>query len=445
MSILFDHEEGTDQPHGERSWFLRRCAASGDYRRMPLVWFGLLHTTGALNITRVRHLCTTFVAQVEAMYKPKSSSHCCLLCARCVKWRKSRIKNQSHRLFHVLNLFFSQFSSVSDCHDHIIRYNLSLPGIPESEICKKLHSFVAPTMFPRRDMRADQRNMFLDEDQKGEKRKGGTSAARRVSSKARSGQMLGSASGDPMLVMDSPSTSRWSERLRDSLTHRLERVELLNDHRDELLLQCVQSRRLLEGFLWRTWLVEGDIGLVPTVRSSQGAGKGIQRGGERAKGAPDGTTLHVGVCSVRQCPGDGESWSDRAGRDRGGVAAPISQAAHLGFGCGPVSRDVEHLRDPSERGTSANSGKVPDANARPCPPRGHAEYQQAGTHSPQSPSPSKGDRTGRPGTTDEQRAKNTESTRAAPQDEIDIYETDLAESMAIWGFGEDDEEHTSLQ
>ena len=106
-------------------------------------------------------------------------------------------------------------------------------------------------------------------------------------------------------------------------------------------------------------------------------------------------------------------------------------------------------------GTSANSGEIPDANARPCSPGGCAEYQQAGTHSPQSPPPSKGGRTGRPGTTDEQRAKDTESARASLQesrgqvhlreDEIDINETDLAESMAIWGFGEDDEEHTSLQ
>ena len=31
------------------------------------------------------------------------------------------------------------------------------------------------------------------------------------------------------------------------------------------------------------------------------------------------------------------------------------------------------------------------------------------------------------------------------EDEIDIYETDLAESMAIWGLGEDDEEHMSFQ
>ena len=31
------------------------------------------------------------------------------------------------------------------------------------------------------------------------------------------------------------------------------------------------------------------------------------------------------------------------------------------------------------------------------------------------------------------------------EDEIDIYETDLAESMAIWCFGEDDEDHMSFQ
>ena len=153
--------------------------------------------------------------------------------------------------------------------------------------------------------------------------------------------------------------------------------------------------------------------------------------------------------SVRRWPGDGESWIDRAGRGRGGVVELISQAAHLSIGCGPVSRDVEHSRDPPERGISANSGKIPDANARPCSPRRRAEYQQTGTSSPQSPSPSKGDRTGRPGTTDVQRAKDPKSTRAAPQhlreEEIDIYETDLAESMAICGFGEDDEDHMSLQ
>ena len=101
--------------------------------------------------------------------------------------------------------------------------------------------------------------MFLDEDQtkEGQKRNGEASAARRVLSKTRSGQMPGSASGDPMMAMDSPSTAdgaNGSERTRgnqsvDLLTHRLGRIEQLNDHRDELLLQCAQSRRLLEGWL----------------------------------------------------------------------------------------------------------------------------------------------------------------------------------------------------
>ena len=257
-----------------------------------------------------------------------------------------------------------------------------------------------------------------------------------------------------MMVTDSPSTANGatgSERTRGNqsvglLTHRLERIELLNDQRDELLLQCAQSRRPLEGVLCRTRLVEGDVASFQPFAAAKAQGKVYSEG---AEGAPDGTTLHVGVCSVRQWPSDGESWSDRAGRDRGGVAEPISQVAHLGIGCGPVSRDVEHSRDTSERGTSANSSKIP------CSPGGCAENQQAGTHSLQSLSPSKGDRTGRPGTTDEQRAKDTESTRASPQesrgqihlmeDEIDIHEPDLAESMAIWSFGEDDEEHMSLQ
>ena len=85
-----------------------------------------------------------------------------------------------------------------------------------------------------------------------------------------------------------------------------------------------------------------------------------------------------------------------------------------------------------KRGARANSGEIRDANARPCSSGGSAEHQQAGTHPPQSPPPSKGYRTGRPGTTDEQRAKDTESTRASTQEDggqvhlmendIDIYE-----------------------
>ena len=134
--------------------------------------------------------------------------------------------------------------------------------------------------------------MFLDEDQKGEKRKGGTSAARRVSSKARSGQMPGSASADPMMVTDSPSTANGatgSERTRgnqavDSLAHRLERIELLNDHQDELLLQCAQSRRLLEGFLCRTWLVEGDVASFQPFAAAKAQGKAYSEAARGQKG-----------------------------------------------------------------------------------------------------------------------------------------------------------------
>ena len=263
--------------------------------------------------------------------------------------------------------------------------------------------------------------MFLDEDLNGEQRKGGTSAGRRVSSKTRSGHMPGSASGDPMMVTDSQSTAdgaTGSERTRgnqsvDSLTHRPPAAV------------CPIQRRVRRVSL-PNMAGGGRRGLVPTVRSSEGAGKGIQRGSERAERV---TTLYVVVCSVRQWLSDGESWRDKAGGSRGGTAEPISQAAHLGIGCGPVSGDVEYPRDSSERGTSANSGEIPDANARPTKPlsieRGPNRWA---------------------GATDEQRAKNTESTGASPQESGgQVFSSNLAESLAIWGSGEDDEDHMSLQ
>ena len=233
----------------------------------------------------------------------------------------------------------------------------------------------------------------------------------------------------------------------ESLSHRLERIELLNDHRDELLLQCAQSRRLLESFLCRTWLLEGR-SIVPTVRSSQSTGKGVQRGGEGTEETPNGTALHVSVRGVRQWPDDGNSWINRTGRGRDGVAARVTQEAHLGTGRGSFPRDVEHSRDPPERGASTHSDTIQDVRTRSCSPRGCTEHHQTGTHSTQSSSTPQGHRAGRSSTADEHRAKNSESTRAAPQengrqirlgDEIDIYETDLAESLAMWGFGEEDE------
>ena len=195
----------------------------------------------------------------------------------------------------------------------------------------------------------------------------------------------------------------------------------------------------------------GRCSLVPTIRSSQAAGKGKQRGSERAEIAPGGTTLHVGVCSVRQWPGDGESWSDRAGRGRGGVAERISQAAHLSTGRGRFL-ETWNIRETHPKGAPVRTlvryrMRTPD----PALPEDAQNINKLAHILRKDPL----HRTGRPGTTDEQRAKDTESTRAAPQesggqiqlieDEIGIYETDLAESMAIWGFGEDDENHMSFQ
>ena len=119
-----------------------------------------------------------------------------------------------------------------------------------------------------------------------------TQSSPRVSSKARSGQMPGSASGDPMVVMDSPSTAdgaTGSERTRrnqsvDSLTHRLEHIELLNDHRDELLLQCAQSRRLLGWFLCRTWLVEGDVASFQPFAAAKAQGRAYSEAARGQKG-----------------------------------------------------------------------------------------------------------------------------------------------------------------
>ena len=159
VNVVFDHEEGTDQPHGESTWFSRPCAASGDYKRMPLVSFKVSPHDWTFNITRVRHFCTVSAAQAEAMYKPKSSSHRCLWCALCVKLKKSRIKNQSRPLFHKLNLFCCSFhlcpTMMTTSSGAICLYMAS-----RERGLQKLHSFAAPTLFPRRDhlrlaMRAD--------------------------------------------------------------------------------------------------------------------------------------------------------------------------------------------------------------------------------------------------------------------------------------------------
>ena len=121
-----------------------------------------------------------------------------------------------------------------------------------------------------------------DQTKAGQKRNGEASAARRVLSKARKGQRPGSSSGDfQMMAAESQNTADgihgsekiWRSQPVESLSHRLERIELLNDHRDELLLQCAQARCLLESFLCWTWLVEGDVASFQPFAAARAQGK----------------------------------------------------------------------------------------------------------------------------------------------------------------------------
>ena len=191
--------------------------------------------------------------------------------------------------------------------DHIIRCHLSLPGIPRARFAK-VAQFPCASNVPTASCQCAQtRETYSSTRIRREKNeKGGTSAARRVSSKARSGQMPRSASVDPTMVVDSPRTADGAngpERTRenqsaDFLTHRLERIELLNDHRDELLLQCAESRRPPEGFLCRrTWLLEGDVASFQPFAAAKAQGKAHSEAAKGQKG-PQMGQLFMSVFAV---------------------------------------------------------------------------------------------------------------------------------------------------
>ena len=265
--------------------------------------------------------------------------------------------------------------------------------------------------------------------------------------------MPGSASGDPMMVTDSSSTANGatgSQRTRgnqsvDSLTHRLERIELLNDHRDELLLQCAQSRRLLEGFLRRKWLVEGDVASFQPFAAAKAQGKAYSEAArgqkEHQMGQPFMSVFAVFVNGL-------------ATENPGGTGLAEVEVEWL-------NQFRKQLISASDVGRFLEMWNIRETHPKGGPVRTLVRYRM------RTPDPALledaqninklahilrkvllRDRTGRPGTTDEQRAKDTESTRASTQEdegqlhlmenEIDFYETDLAESMAIWGFGEDE-------
>ena len=257
--------------------------------------------------------------------------------------------------------------------------HLSLPALPRErfeKVAQPCCNYTVPVARPLAVgiARRPGKHVF-DEDQTkgGQKRNGEASAARRVLSKTTKWQRPGSSSGDPqMMGVESQSIAdgmhgsenRWESQTSGSMSHRLERIELLNDHRDELLLQCAQSRRLLEGFLCRTCLVEGDVASFQPFAAARAQGKAYNEAARGQKKHQMGTALHVSVRCVRQWPDDGNSWINRTGRGRDGVAARVSQEARLGTGRGSFPRDVERSRDPPERETSTHSGTIQDVRTR---------------------------------------------------------------------------------
>ena len=179
-----------------------------------------------------------------------------------------------------------KFSSVSDYYDHIIRCHLSLPAHPRERFAKVAQPCCNNTVPVAEIARRPVKHVSRGGPDEGEtKTKWRGLCGPKSVIENQKGQRPGSSSGDPrMMAAISQSTAdgmHGSERTLESqpvesLSHRLERIELLNDHRDELLLQCAQSRRLFESFRCRTWLGGRRRGIVPTVRSSQSTGKGVQ-------------------------------------------------------------------------------------------------------------------------------------------------------------------------
>ena len=382
-----------------------------------------------------------------------------VVCPLCKIEEIANQESESSSLPHAESVSL-QFS-VSDCCDHIIRCHLSLPGIPRARFAKVAQfccANKAPMARPSAVVNARRIEKHVPRRGSGGRKTQGwnlCSPKSVIESQKRADAWERIWRSDDGKGLS--KYRKWSDWLRentvnqsaDSLIHRLESIELLNDHRNELLLQCAQSRRLLEGFLCRTWLVEGDVASLQTFAADKAQGKAYSEAARGQKGHQMGQPF----LSVFAAFVNGLVTENRGGTGLAEVEVEWLNQFRKQLISASVSGDVEHSRDPPERGTSTNSGEIPDANARPCSSGGCTEHQQASTHPPQSPPPSKGDRTGRPGTTDEQRAKDTESTRASTQEdggqvhlmenEIDIYENDLAESMAIWGFGED--EHMFFQ
>ena len=213
-----------------------------------------------------------------------------------------------------------QFSSVFDYYDHTIRCLLSLPGIPRARFAKVAQFCCAnnapmarPFAFgnarriekhvPRRgpEERKTQGWNLCSPKSVIESQKRADAWERIWRSDDGNGLSKYRKWGDWLRENTGESISRLTDT-----TSRTHRTSELSSRRAPAAVCPIQTstRRVSLSHM----AGGGRRGLIPTVRSSQGAGKGIQRGVEGKKGHQMGTTLHVGVCSVRQWPSDGESW-----------------------------------------------------------------------------------------------------------------------------------------
>ena len=273
--------------------------------------------------------------------------------------------------------------------------------------------------------------------------------------KPEAGQRPGSSSGDPrMMAAVSQSTAdgmHGSERTLgsqpvESLSHRLERIELLNDHRDELLLQCAQSRRLLESFLCRTWLVEGDVASFQPFAAARAQGKAYNEAARGQKKHQMGqpfmsvfATFVNGLTTEALGPtgleGVGVAWLHEFRKKLTSALDVVSSR------CGTFARPTRKGRpvrtliryrmcapDPALQEDAQSITKLAHILRKvlvhrkgteqegPAPPTNNERKIQSQLEQPQ---------------------KSGGQIRLGH--EMDIYETDLAESLAMWCFGEEDE------
>ena len=149
MSIQLDHEEGTGQPHGESTGFYDPVQRAVITNECP--WCRSIFSTRR---DAQHHACSSFLrgfcrgggSHVQTEVKQPLLP---VVCPLCEIEEIANQESESSSLPHAESVSL-QFSSVSDYYDHIIRCHLSLPGIPRAR--QKLHSFVALTMLPWRDL-----------------------------------------------------------------------------------------------------------------------------------------------------------------------------------------------------------------------------------------------------------------------------------------------------